>query len=164
MSRKRPKFRDALAVLSRHDVEFIVVGGVAAVLHGAPITTFDLDIVHLRTPENIARLCTALAELHAHHRDLTGRHLPPDAQLLASDGHNLFNTDAGPLDVLGTIGSGHRYEELVAQTIERPLAGKSMRVLTLSALIRTKEEVAGEKDRAALTILRRTLDESEGRS
>ena len=47
------------------NIEFIVVGGAAAVLHGAPITTQDLDIVHHRSPENVRRLADLLATLDA---------------------------------------------------------------------------------------------------
>lgn len=75
---------DRLLVLL-HDagVEFIVVGGMAGVLHGAPIVTKDLDIVHRKTPEDIARLPGLLLPLDAYHRsDLANRHLPPTA-----DGH-----------------------------------------------------------------------------
>jgi hypothetical protein len=56
------------------NIEFIVVGGAAAVLHGAPITTQDLDIVHRRTAENVQRLSQLLAELDARFR---GRDLRP---------------------------------------------------------------------------------------
>lgn len=56
MTRQPPKFKEALDVLLRHHVDFIVVGGVAAVLCGAPISTFDLDIVHDRSPANVGRL------------------------------------------------------------------------------------------------------------
>ena len=55
-----------LGALVAHDMEFIVVGGVCAVLHGAPVMTFDLDVVHHRTPGNIARLQAALEALDAH--------------------------------------------------------------------------------------------------
>ena len=54
-----------LAALCDSGVEFIIVGGVAAVLQGVPITTNDLDIVHRRTPENVARLLEVLLELDA---------------------------------------------------------------------------------------------------
>ncbi len=62
MIRPAPRFKDALDVLARHGVEFVVVGGVAAVLAGAPISTFDLDIVPARSPANLARLLSALTE------------------------------------------------------------------------------------------------------
>lgn len=60
--------------LSGAGVEFIVVGGAAAVLHGAPITTEDLDIVHRASPENVSRLRTLLEELDAYVRELASRH------------------------------------------------------------------------------------------
>ncbi len=51
-----PDFLAGLRALATHDVEFIVVGGVCAVLHGAPVTTFDLDVVHNRDDANLTRL------------------------------------------------------------------------------------------------------------
>ncbi len=78
-----PRFRDALEVLSGHRVEYIVVGGVAAVLSGAPVSTFDLDIVHARSGENVARLLAALTDLDARYRDPGGRVLRPEASALA---------------------------------------------------------------------------------
>jgi hypothetical protein len=59
------QIRPVLRVLLKHNVDFIVVGGIAAVLRGAPINTFDLDIVHSRNPVNVSRLETALDELEA---------------------------------------------------------------------------------------------------
>lgn len=54
-----PNFVEILKVLTRHQVDFIVVGGICAVLQGAPITTFDLDVVHSRKAENLNKLMTA---------------------------------------------------------------------------------------------------------
>ena len=152
-----PRFRDALLELIRHDVEFVVVGGVAAVLQGAPIATFDLDVVHRRTPENIERLLGALGAMHAHYRDLAGRTLAPTATALQGQGHHLLLTDHGPLDVLGVIGSGLDYEALLGQTSQMELDGLPMPVLSLAAAIRLKEQLGRDKDRAALAVLRQTL-------
>src|SRR5882724_5212721 len=57
--------RALIAELCTAGVEFIVVGGAAAVIQGAPITTNDLDIVHRRTPENVARLLAVMLQLDA---------------------------------------------------------------------------------------------------
>jgi hypothetical protein len=132
---------------------------VAGVLNGAPISTFDLDLVHLRTSENLDKLMAALSELDASYRDQTGRKLPPVRSLLAGDGHNLMMTKFGPVDLLGSIGMGHTFDDLSAETIELPLGEWRLRVLELGALIRVKEETAGDKDRAALVVLKRTLAE-----
>ena len=87
---------ELLRQLSGAGVEFIVVGGAAAVLHGAPITTEDLDIVHRRSPENVARLKTLLDGLDAYVRELANRRLPPQESTLLGEGHVLLSTRLGP--------------------------------------------------------------------
>ena len=74
-------------------------------LHGAPITTFDLDVVHARTPENIARLLSAVEVLDADYRGRGDQRLRPSPEHLASSGHQLLMTRFGPLDLLGAIGA-----------------------------------------------------------
>jgi len=150
-----------LRVLCEHDVEFIVVGGVSAALNGAPISTFDIDIVHNRTPENVAKLQAALTELNAVYRTHPGRQLRPDTPQLQGPGHQLLVTDAGPVDVLGALGDVE-YDHLLSDTAEFELDGPvAVRVLNLDRLIRLKEDLGREKDRAVLPILRRTLEESQ---
>ena len=78
------RFLDILEVLGRHRVEFVIVGGVAAVLEGAPVATFDLDVVYARDADNIVRLATALRELDAVYKDPAGRRLLPDEAKLAA--------------------------------------------------------------------------------
>lgn len=152
-----PRFLEALTVLARHDVELIVVGGVAAVLGGAPISTLDLDVLYRTTEENLLRLAAALGELEAVYRDPAGRRIEPDPSRLAAGGHNLLDTRHGPLDVLGRIGAGRTYEDLLARSHEVEVAGARIRVLDLDAVIETKEQAGRAKDRATLDILRETL-------
>ena len=83
-------------------MEFIIVGGVAALLQGAPINTIDLDIVYARSPANVDRALAALEELGAVYRD-DGRRLSPTRSHLESPGHKLLETRHGPLDLLGTV-------------------------------------------------------------
>ena len=154
---------DFLAILQRlreHDVDFIVVGGVCAVLHGAPVATFDLDLVHSRTPDNIRRLLTALETLDARYREPSSRGIKLCRSHLSSPCRQLLITSFGLLDLLGTIGAGRDYEDLRSQVSEMEVtSGLTVRVLNLPTLIKTKEETAGEKDRAVLPTLRRTLEE-----
>jgi len=151
-------FLAILKALERGHVDFIVVGGVAAVLHGAPVNTFDLDVVHARNPANVKRLLAALASLDAHARGRPTRR--PDANHLTSPGHQLLMTRYGPLDVLGSAGAKRTYEDLVPFAVAMSVAATlTVRVLRLDWLIRLKEETGGEKHRAVLPILRRTLEE-----
>ncbi|MCC6528198.1 MAG: hypothetical protein IT373_36460 [Polyangiaceae bacterium] len=101
-----------LAELARADVEFIVVGGAAAVLHGVPVITKDLDIVHRRTPENVARLLDVLTRLDATFRyDLAERSLRPTAELLGGHGQLNLSTSLGPLDPLCQLEDGLGYDD-----------------------------------------------------
>lgn len=161
----RPNFLSILRILRQKEVDFIVVGGVSGVLQGAPITTFDLDIVHSRDPENIERLIAALEPLGARYRTPGAKEIKPERSHLQSPGHQLLMTRGGPLDLLGTIGHGHGYDDLIDQTTEMEIGkGLRIRVLKLETLIKVKEETAGEKDKAALIILRRTLQEKTPKS
>jgi predicted nucleotidyltransferase len=157
-----PDFLALLKALVEHKVDFIIVGGVSAVLHGAPVTTFDLDLLHSRSPENIERLLAALKELVAFYRGLGERKIEPNIDQLASSGHQLLMTRFGPLDLLGTIGKGGlSYTDLLPHTKEMHVTGMTLRVLDLDTLIKIKEELGQEKDNAVVPTLRRTLEEKK---
>ena len=131
-------FLEILRTLSEYKVDFIVVGGVCAVLHGAPMTTFDLDVVHSRSADNLERLLSALHTLDAYYRDRPGQRLQPKLSHLASPGHQLFLTRFGPLDILGTIGNRLSYSDLITGTVQLQLDDLELRMLTLESLIDTK--------------------------
>jgi hypothetical protein len=159
----RAAFAEILSLLVDHEVEFIVVGMTAAVLHGAPVTTIDLDIVHRRTADNVSRLLRALAELDATYRH-DPRRLRPTESHLVSAGHQLLTTRLGDLDCLGTIDDGRGYDDLFGMTVELKLEdGKTIRVLSLPALIDAKQRSGRPKDVAVLPVLRATLDETNRR-
>src|ERR1700689_3374379 len=153
-------FQEVLRILSTHRVDFIVVGGISAVLNGAPVNTFDLDVVHSREPGNISRLLEALEELGAEYRYTGGRKLKPAESHLVSKGHQLLTTRFGPLDVLGTIGNDLAYSDLLPHTSQVLVTDDlAVRILDLETLIAIKEQLGTEKDRAVLPTLRRTLEE-----
>jgi hypothetical protein len=131
-------------------IEFIVVGGAAAVLHGAPITTQDLDIVHRRTTENVQRLTQLLAELDATFR---GRNLRPSAELLAGSGQLNLSTNLGPLDPLCVLHDGRGYEELLPHTTVLTDGSSMIRVLDLETLIDVKAATGRARDKLVLPIL-----------
>jgi len=143
-------------------VEFILVGGLSGVLNGAPIVTYDADIVHRREPANLERLLSALAGLDAIYRAQPERKLRPSRSHLAGDGHQNLTTRLGWLDVLSTVGVTRvdAYEDLLPHS-HAVLPGEnfSVNVLDLDLYITLKEELHDPKDLAALPTLRKTLQE-----
>ena len=155
-----------LRVLADHEVEFLVIGGVAARLRGAPLVTQDVDITPAGDRPNLERLVAALGEMEATLRTATdpaGVAFPFDAGLLASGSIWTLSTRFGDLDLVlapdGTAGFGDvaADAELLRVAIEPDLW---VRVASLFDIIRSKEASGRHKDLAALPLLRRTLDES----
>ena len=154
----RVDFSEILRVLHRHEVEFVTVGGLAAVFNGAPVTTVDVDILHRRTPENVARLLNALRELEAVYRQ-DPRNIAPDESHLNGPGHQLLRTKHGDLDVLGTIDDTVVYEDVLGHTIEVEILDFRVLALDLERVIQAKEFAGRPKDLATLPVLRATLAE-----
>lgn len=153
------RFVDALRVLVAHEVEFVVVGMAAGVLHGVPLTTLDVDIVHRRTKDNVERLLNALHELQAVYRG-DPRNLAPTESHLLGAGHQLLTTLYGDVDCLGTIDTDKTYEDILADTEEMLIGpGAAVRVLALTRLIDIKRRAGRAKDLAVLPFLEATLDE-----
>ena len=157
-----PGLAEILRILARHRVDFIVVGGMAAALQGAPVPTLDLDIVYSRDPGNVTRLLAALSAMEATFR-ADPRGLSPGESHLRSAGHKLLVTPHGALDVLGAIEESTGYEDLLPDATLLEVAGERTRVLSLERLIRVKEKLSRPKDRAMLPVLRTTLEEKRRR-
>lgn len=162
MTKPTPDFSAILRVLVAHDVEFIIVGGVCAVLHGVPVATGDLDVVHRCTEENVQRLLAALDELAAVSR-LDPRRLRPQASHLLSPGQQLLETTSGLLDLLGELAGGDSYDDLVAEAEEVHLEGRPVRILSLAQLIATKTKAGRAKDHAMLPLIRHVVEERKRR-
>jgi hypothetical protein len=155
------RFDQVLRVLIRNEVEFIVVGGIAAILQGSPLTTEDIDVVYLSSEQNLARLARALGELEAHYLDPAGRHVEPDISRLASMRVHLLNTNCGRVDVLRTVGKDLSYQDLVERSRVFEVAEFSVQVLDLETIIETKEHADRPKDRSHLLFLRQLLAETQ---
>ena len=153
-----PRFLELLRALDRHSIDHVVVGGVAAILEGAPMTTLDLDVVVHTGDDNLARLSALLVELEARYRDPAGRLILPTLDRLRSARVSLLETKLGLLDVMHVVGAGWVFEDVSARAHTREIEELKVRVLDLAAVIETKEAAGREKDRAMLPLLRRTLE------
>ncbi len=145
--------------LSEAGVEFILVGGLAAVVQGAPVTTMDIDIVHNQTDENIKKLLKFLKSSGAYYRRPDDKIIEPKEQDLSAKGHALFSTYNGPLDVLAIIEKRLGYKELLPDSVEIGFRGYKIRVLRLEKLIELKRDSKYPKDRYRLPILEKTLQQ-----
>ncbi len=154
------RFVRVIETLCLHEVKYIVVGGVAAVLQRVPINTIDFDIVHDREEENVQRLMAALAVLGVTYRDESRNLTPTQADLLSAQCHPL-RTGRLDLDVMGALGESLDYTNLLPDTDKIEVAGYIVDVLKLEKLIDIKRKLTRPKDRFMLIHLEATLEERE---
>jgi len=138
-------------------VEFILVGGLAAVVQGAPVTTMDVDIVHDQSPENIAKLLSFLKSIDAIHRRPDDKVIEPKKGDISGRGHALFATRLGALDILAVIEEGKTYGDLLEHTVEIEFRNHAIRVLDLEMLIQLKRTSKDPKELQRLPVLEETL-------
>ena len=138
-------------------IEFILVGGLAAVIQGTPITTVDVDIVHHQTAQNISKLLEFLKSIDARHRRVDDAVIEPTVEHLSGKGHSLFATRLGPLDILAFIEDGRSYEDLIDHTVTIEFHHHMIRVLDLETLIKLKRSSKDLRDRQRLPVLEETL-------
>jgi hypothetical protein len=157
-----------LRVLVEHEVDFVVVGGVAARLRGAPLLTQDVDITPATDRSNLERLASALQELNARLRTATepdGVPFPFDPALLEASNIWAMITKHGDLDLVVSPAGTDGYNDVVRDADPIRVAIEPDLIVNVASLvdvIRSKEAAGREKDRAALPLLRRTLEESKG--
>ena len=152
---------EILKGLLEAEIDFILVGGLAAVIQGAPVTTMDVDIVHSQSSENIAKLMAFLKSVGAVHRRFDDKLIEPKESDLSGKGHVLLATRNGPLDVLAVIEEGRSYDDLLEHTVDIDFRGYTLRVLDLKTLIELKKSSTDAIDKHRLPVLRETLRQLE---
>ena len=154
-----------LRVLVDHDVDFVVVGGVAAAARGSPTSTVDVDVCYRREERNLERLAEALRALRARLRGVD-EEVPfiLDAKALRAGDHFTLTTDLGDVDLLGTPAGTSGYGEIDAHATAIDLEdGLTVRVASLEDLIRMKKAAGRPKDRVELEILGALREEMKRR-
>jgi hypothetical protein len=159
MSEFRPD--EVIRVLHEHQVRFVLIGGLAATLHGSAHPTFDVDITPDDSPENLARLSAALRALEAHIRVegiAGGLPFDHDAGSLARMTVLDLVTRAGDLDVAMHPAGVETFAEWNAHATDLIVLGVPVRVAGLDEIVRSKEAAGREKDRLTLPLLRTLRD------
>jgi hypothetical protein len=145
-----PKFRlaELLRRLDEAGVDFVVIGGIAAIAHGSPQITRDLDIAYASDPENLERLGAALVALGATLRGVA-EDVPfvPDGRTLRHTRVLTLDTPDGPLDVLSEPDGSRGYAHLRANAIEATVSGVTVKIAGLDDLIAMKKAAGRPKDR-----------------
>ncbi len=151
-----------IRLLGRHEVKYVLIGGLAAITHGAPLVTQDIDVCYSLDARNLERLAAALGEAHATLRGVdTPLPFKPDARTLARGDSFTLTTDIGWLDILATPTGTTGYEDLARTAETYDLFGYRVLVASVDDLIRMKRAAGRPKDLLAveeLGALREELD------
>jgi predicted nucleotidyltransferase len=145
-----------LGHLLAQNVRFVIVGGLAAQVHGSPSLTRDVDICYDRELENLQNMAVVLEELVAIRRAVPADvpPMPPlDARTLRAGNVFTLSTSAGDLDLLAMPDPGFDYERLRSNAIRVLVAGQDVLVASLDDLIAMKRAAGRPKDRIELEIL-----------
>ena len=151
-----------LSRLKESGLDFVVIGGVCVIYHGAQLATFDLDICCPFGEENVRRIESAVADLHPVHR-LTPNKLSLEVTRSAfKDLKNLYlQTDLGKLDCLSEVAGIGNFEAVKRQSVVGSFAYGEFRFLNLDSLIVAKKTIARPRDLDAVTRLTAIKEKSE---
>jgi hypothetical protein len=158
------RLAEILLGLRDAQVECVVVGGLAANVHGSPRITADVDVCYDPSPENRERLARLLCEWHAYLRGVEpGLPFTMDARTLRDCPVMTLVTDLGDFDVMDRVAGVGEFPAVRAASVEADLAGVRANVLTLDALISAKRATGRRKDREALLELEALREERRRR-
>jgi hypothetical protein len=149
-----------LRALAEHEVDFVMVGGLAGVLHGSARVTRDLDVAYSRDRRNLVRLAAMLVSVHATLRGAPGG-LPfqLDADTLAAGANFTFSTDFGAFDILGDPSGAPGFDTLRREATVVDIGGIDVRIASLDHLIRMKEAAGRPQDKIDAAEYRALSDE-----
>ncbi|MBS1886389.1 MAG: hypothetical protein JSU06_04290 [Actinobacteria bacterium] len=138
-----------METLDRHAVDFIVIGGIAGIIHGSAHPTYDFDVLYARDDTNLERMAAALQELHVTRANAPADPLfQVDARSLAAGSNFTFESDLGRFDILGHADGMRGYEAIRADSTLEELWGFPVRTASIDDLIRMKRAAGRPKDKS----------------
>lgn len=141
------QFKTLLTSLTTHDVGFVIIGGLAATLHGSARVTYDLDVVYDRSPSNLGRLVAALAPFQPYLRGAPpGLPFRFDVETLRRGLNFTLTTTEGPVDLLGELSGVGTYEAVRSRAINAVLFETTYLFIDLETLIVSKKAAGRPKD------------------
>jgi hypothetical protein len=155
-------FERAVQSLADAGVEFVVIGGLSASLHGSARVTFDLDVCYSRALSNLRRLAAALAPFHPRPRGIP-RDLPFlwDERTLQNGMVFTLDTDLGPIVLLAEVAGVGDYDQAKTLSVMVDAFDRRIATLDLAALIRSKRAAGRARDLEALPELESLLEAEE---
>jgi hypothetical protein len=136
-----------LQTLCDAEIDFVIVGGYAAMLHGSSMLTRDLDVCTVLTDSCVAKLRVAFRDLNPTHRQTSQRLSFLDTPDPGVPLKNIYlQTDLGPLDILGSITGLDNFAELRKNAVQLYLFGREILVMSIDDLIKAKEALGRPKD------------------
>lgn len=151
-----------LRLLGEYGVQCVIVGGVAAAIHGSLILTNDLDVCYARDAANLERLAQALKSVHARLRNAPeGLPFILDADTLKRGLNFTFTTDIGDLDLLGKLRGVGNFEDVFADSLTVELFGYRFAVIDIGKLIIAKRAAGRPKDLIVLPALEALQEDSK---
>ena len=155
-------FERAIYLLCDTDVDFVIIGGVSASLHGSAYITRDLDIWFERSRSNVKRLADALAAVHPRPAGFPAD-LPFvfDPAALNNSTILTLETDIGAIDLLGEVAGAGSYAEAKADAVVKEAFGKRVPILNLRRLIASKRAIGRAKDLLLIPELEALLEATQ---
>jgi hypothetical protein len=150
-----------LRALAEHRVRFVLIGALAARLHGFPRLTADADITPERTPENLERLAAALRALDARvYTESVPEGLAFDCSAAALSRAPLWNlvTDAGRVDVVFSPAGTEGFADLSRDAVHFDVFGGELLAASLPDIVRSKRALDRPQDRQDVAVLQQMLE------
>lgn len=154
-------FGTLLRALAHEKVRFVIIGGVAATVHGSARHTRDIDVVYARDDENVRRVVAAIAPYSPYLRGApAGLPFHWDATTIRAGLNFTLTTSEADIDFLGEVVGGGRYEDLLPDTVEIEAFGVRALCVSLPKLIALKRAAGRPKDNEILAELQALLEET----